>query len=125
MGSSPAAVEKVEDGPPKPTRVTITNGLTDQLTVHCKSKDDGLGTKVLPNNASFSWHFTPSIFWNTLFFCSFDWEGNTGGLKRFDIYVEKRDLLRCLECNWLINQSGPCLYNKEAKAYDKCYSFRN
>ncbi|CAI0380443.1 unnamed protein product [Linum tenue] len=55
-------VAKAEEGDveptgflPKKTTVTITNRLENQaeLTVHCKSKDDDIGVKVLGYNQGF------------------------------------------------------------------------
>ncbi|KAK8482923.1 hypothetical protein V6N11_019803 [Hibiscus sabdariffa] len=79
---------------PKKTHVQINNDLGSgiDLTVHCKSKDDDLGERHLGYHNNFDFGFRPSIFQNTLFFCSFQWNGL---FHRFDIYVQIRDSLLC------------------------------
>ncbi|MFS8004763.1 putative plant self-incompatibility S1 [Helianthus anomalus] len=44
----------------------------DGVTVHCRSKDDDLGTHVLhPPNLEFEWSFCDNIGLTTLFLLSF------------------------------------------------------
>lgn len=90
------------------------------LTVHCKSTNHDLGTKVLspdPNNNSFEFSF-PSA--KTQYSCSFEWPGVQHS---FDIYVESRDAAKCDQCDWLIASSGPgpCRFNFITKSYDTCF----
>ncbi|ESR33772.1 hypothetical protein CICLE_v10007141mg [Citrus x clementina] len=80
----------------------LGNGL--DVTVHCKSKNDDLGERLLHQNESFFIHFHPQVFQRTLYYCSFKWSGQ---IHRFDIYNGLRD--GCTECNWSILQDGPCL----------------
>ncbi|KAK8714478.1 hypothetical protein V6N13_149668 [Hibiscus sabdariffa] len=84
---------------PKKTHVQINNDLSSgiDLTVHCKSKDDNLGEQHLGYHNNFDFGFRPSIFQNTLFFCSFQWNGIT---HQFDIYVQMRESLLCRQCVW-------------------------
>ncbi|KAL4351648.1 hypothetical protein GQ457_06G001730 [Hibiscus cannabinus] len=100
---------------PKKTHVQINNDLGSgiDLTVHCKSKDDDLGEQHLGYHNNFNFRFRPSIFQNTLFFCSFQWNGL---FHRFDIYVQIRDSLLCRQCTWDVRPDGPCLTN-----YDLCF----
>ncbi|KAF7849486.1 hypothetical protein BT93_L0737 [Corymbia citriodora subsp. variegata] len=102
------------------TTVTITNGLGEALTVHCKSKDDDLGVQVINPNLNWSFSFRPNaIFLNTLFFCSFAWSNQQHS---FDIYDEERDLRGCGKlCLWSILPVGPTQYNDESKKYDIFY----
>lgn len=53
--------------------VNITNNLGPNidLTLRCKSKDDDLGTHILPSNASFGFNSNRNIWGTTLFFCGF------------------------------------------------------
>jgi len=57
--------------------VSIVNNLGDNLnvTIHCKSKDNDLGVHLLRNGDSFGWEFNDNIFGTTLFYCSFQWNG--------------------------------------------------
>ncbi|CAI0476462.1 unnamed protein product [Linum tenue] len=123
MGPSPTTAEEGQTLTDK-TTVQITNGLKVQLTAHCKSKDDDIGEKSLAFDDSFGWTFYPNYIPNTLFFCSFEWDGS-GGKKYFDIYDEKRDEQRCTDCKWAIFHNGPCFYDEKAKLYDDCYPFND
>ncbi|CAI0472854.1 unnamed protein product [Linum tenue] len=106
--------------------VTVTNLLYRHhyLTMHCKSKDDDLGVRVLPKRGSWSWHFVPNFWGTTLFFCAFKWD-TSNGLHWFDIYVQKRDQDRCSDCRWIVTQRGPCWYNATSGGYTVCYPFNN
>lgn len=94
----------------------LQNG--QNLKIHCKSKDNDLGVKVVPPNGWYSFKFRPHILeQNTLFFCSFVWSGET--LKYFEVYKEKTE--QCYRCVWLIRNDGPCMYI--SKTYE-CFSWR-
>lgn len=80
----------------------LGNGL--DLTVHCKSKNDDLGEHVLSQDESFPINFRRNFFGNSLFYCSFKWNGK---VHRFDIYDQSRD--SCHDCKWIILQDNPCL----------------
>ncbi|KAK3429289.1 hypothetical protein EUGRSUZ_E00706 [Eucalyptus grandis] len=64
--------------------VEIQNSLSagTTLTVHCKLKDDDLGTRQVMDSWEFS--FKPSLLVRTLFFCSFSWPRR---FEHFDIYM--------------------------------------
>ncbi|PKI35806.1 S-protein homolog 2-like [Punica granatum] len=81
----------------------LPNGMP--LTIHCKSKDDDLGTHVLAVGQSFSFKFRVNIFGSTLFFCGASWQG---GQLVFDIYDADRDNnVRCNErCEWEATKDG-------------------
>ncbi|CAI0458483.1 unnamed protein product [Linum tenue] len=126
-----AAVAKAEDGEvepagflPKKTTVTITNRLESQveLTVHCKSKDDDIGVKVLSYNQEFGFHFRANIFFTTRFYGSFEWPDG-GGIHWFDIYKQNRDYSVCKDCQWIVKSLSPCRFNDVTKAYDVCYEW--
>ncbi|CAI8602422.1 unnamed protein product [Vicia faba] len=70
--------------------VKIANLLQDKsnLTVHCKSKDDDVGSNLLQYSDSYNFQFNENIFGSTLFFCSFEWKDQ---FQWFDIYISTRD----------------------------------
>lgn len=88
--------------------VVINNNLPSHqdLKVHCKSKDDDIGERLLHPGNTYQIRFRPTIWpWEeTLFFCSFQWSGK---LKYFNVYDEVRD--KCNLCNWNLREIGPCL----------------
>ncbi|KAL1360424.1 hypothetical protein AAHE18_04G176000 [Arachis hypogaea] len=75
------------------------------LLVHCKSKDDDLGSHVLAQGQFYEFSFTPNWVGNTLFFCSFQFDGTC---HRFDIYKDHRDYAYCGHCDWSVHRNGPC-----------------
>ncbi|KAH7521868.1 S-protein homolog 6 [Ziziphus jujuba] len=85
---------------PTKTIVRIFNKLGNgqDLTIHCKSKDDDLGVVTIGDNGVFYWKFRVNILGSTLFFCGLNW---TDGYGVYDIYKAKRDMDRCpTRCNW-------------------------
>ncbi|CAL0317254.1 unnamed protein product [Lupinus luteus] len=95
------------------TNVTITNTLSQAVTIHCQDKDTDKGYHVLQPNAGYSLSFIPNpIFKRTLWYCSFGWteEGHN-----FDIYVQKRDKCQNGICSWLITENGPCRVTNDPK----------
>ena len=90
------------------TYLHITNHLEgrEDLHIHCKSKDDDLGQHLLHINQYFKISFGTNFFWNTLFFCSFQW-GNSH-LLHFDVYDKNRDLNKCNDCKWYVHRNGLC-----------------
>ncbi|KAL3729226.1 hypothetical protein ACJRO7_026346 [Eucalyptus globulus] len=99
------------------THVIINNSLPagTTLTAHCKSKDDDLGIHYI--TSSWEFQFRPSLFGNTLYFCSFAWPNN---FHWFDIYVQSRDSDHCTTCSWKIFPTGPCRFNEKTTQYDVC-----
>ncbi|OWM82910.1 hypothetical protein CDL15_Pgr005310 [Punica granatum] len=82
------------------TKVEIFNIMLtgSSLTIHCKSKDDDLGTHVVPANQSYGFEFEVDSSGTTLFFCKASWEH---GHAEFDIYKASRDGSRCSDyCKW-------------------------
>lgn len=90
-------------------RVHIIDNLptsNPKLSVHCKSKDDDLGDKILTPNQEFSWKFKINIWGTTLFYCDAQWGTRR---KHFDAFVVTRDERRCqrpLLCLWSIRENG-------------------
>ncbi|XLT91918.1 hypothetical protein HN873_013598 [Arachis hypogaea] len=57
--------------------INIQNVLEDNedLTLHCKSKDDDLGVQHLKPLEHWEFQFYPNFLGRTLSFCSFGWKG--------------------------------------------------
>ncbi|KAF1879345.1 hypothetical protein Lal_00005811 [Lupinus albus] len=88
------------------TKVSITNKLSEAVTIHCKDALYDDGVHILQPTAGHRFQFFANPFAKkTLWFCSFEW---TGQFHRFDIYVQKRDKCADRSCIWLITESGPC-----------------
>ena len=99
-------------------RITNDLGTGANLTHHCKSKDDDLGTHVLAPNQLFEWGFRPNFWGTTLYYCQF-WFGSE--THWFNIYVEKRDTSRCDDkCWWMVGPIGACLLDSRFGIYDRC-----
>ncbi|XP_031374170.1 S-protein homolog 24-like [Punica granatum] len=74
------------------------------IHVHCKSKDDDLGTHIIANGDRCEFSFNVNIFQTTLIFCGIGW---SGGLAVFNGYKARRDLERCLRyCMWDVKAAG-------------------
>ncbi|KAF4355367.1 hypothetical protein F8388_026637 [Cannabis sativa] len=103
------------------THVSMTNSLPNKsdLTVHCKSKDNDLGTHVIPFNKSYEiiqlsstvtldgLQITPTIF--------------------FDIYDSIRDNRKCNKCkhyDWNIGSLRPCMKDNDTKEFTICYDWK-
>ncbi|CAL0311308.1 unnamed protein product [Lupinus luteus] len=99
--------------------VYIKNGLDNHtiLRFRCKSADDDLGTQNLKYDEEFKFQFRPSIFTNTVFHCSFTWDGK---YRTFPIYDFKRDENSCHDCYWSIKQNFPCRFDNKTQGYDFC-----
>ncbi|GAV86444.1 Self-incomp_S1 domain-containing protein [Cephalotus follicularis] len=102
-------------------RVVVTNYLNGglDLTIHCKSKNDDLGVLVLHPHNDFEFSFRPNFWGTTLIYCSMSWDSE---LHWFDIYIDTRDLNKCNDaCRWIVQEQGPCLFNRTSNKYDICY----
>ncbi|CAL9213709.1 unnamed protein product [Arabidopsis halleri] len=102
------------------TVVTMTNLIENQeksgppLTVHCKSKQDDLGSHMVPFKQDYHFKFQTNIWKTTLFFCTFQWDKQ---FKQFDIFDALRDQDVCYLCNWTIKADGACRLGKEHKCF--------
>lgn len=94
--------------------VYITNNLpndTNPLTLHCKSKDDDLGQRVLHKNEEFSFSFRRKIIIeSTLYFCHFWWEQKDKSIDVFNNHIAEKDCGRVnpdlMECYWKVQEDG-------------------
>lgn len=91
------------------------------LTLHCQSKDDDLGSHTIMYGGSYNFTFRPSVvrFITTLYWCSFSWKQDPS-LHHFEIFKEDRDDT-CVVCSWKISTSGGCKYDKFKGTYSECY----
>ncbi|OWM86195.1 hypothetical protein CDL15_Pgr011019 [Punica granatum] len=82
-------------------RVDVFNELPRgaTFTIHCKSRDDDLGTHVIQPGQKYEFSFRVNFFKTTLFHCGVSWEG---GHVDFALYRASRDDNgRCDEyCRW-------------------------
>ncbi|QHO08616.1 hypothetical protein HN51_067197 [Arachis hypogaea] len=98
------------------TSVAIQNLLEDQenLTVHCIAGNHDVGVHTLKPGENFSYHLRPNITGNTIFNCSFTWNG--GICRRFDIYEHDEDNM-FTNIKWQIYRDGPCMYTPHSDLY--------
>lgn len=102
-------------------RVHITDGLTNEaLNLHCKSKDDDLGTHYVPVNEEYSWEFSLNFCSTTRFTCDLWWKG---GLQTFNAYDATIDVCDEVDCIWRATNDEIYLYNFLKKEYKKKYSW--
>ncbi|KAF5204077.1 Self-incompatibility protein s1, partial [Thalictrum thalictroides] len=92
------------------THVRILNRLGNgtAMNIHCQSRDDDIGYKIVNDGDEISWSFRPRLFLNfgaTLFYCDVQW--NMGAWLHFDAYDEHRDMDRCSrECRWMVTSEN-------------------
>ncbi|KAL3650335.1 hypothetical protein CASFOL_006738 [Castilleja foliolosa] len=100
------------------TRVVLQNLIPKQnVTIHCWSSDDDLGTHQLAFNATFSWHFRLNLWMTTKFVCDFTTNKNSGRYTVYDIYHEYVCHKYCL---WEITSDFPCLVVKDNPKMNAC-----
>ncbi|KAL3650334.1 hypothetical protein CASFOL_006737 [Castilleja foliolosa] len=93
------------------TRVVLQNSDPDKnVTVHCWSSDDDLGTHELAPNTTFSWHFRVNLWGTTKFVCDFMTYAKIFHCTVFDDGIGN---ICQGYCFWSITTSyGPCLIVK-------------
>lgn len=114
------ASEAYRIGNPKTTVEIINNLYTvkENMTLHCKSKDDDLGFHTIMHWDSYQFSFHPNIFLTTLYFCSFTWHKEPF-LHYFDIYKETRDGVGNF-WSWRVYEDGACKHHKSSPWAIKC-----
>ncbi|QHO08621.1 hypothetical protein HN51_067204 [Arachis hypogaea] len=113
---SGAITPKIHVGITQKIHVTIQNYLEghQDLTIHCKSKNDDLGAKLVKYMDTYEFNFSLKLFGGTLFFCSFQWPGVC---HRVDIYDQDRDQGNCKQCIYKIHENGPFRYAPNNNTY--------
>ncbi|KAK9122937.1 hypothetical protein Sjap_012539 [Stephania japonica] len=95
----------------KNVRVMNRLGQGAKLNVHCMSRDDDLGYRVVADGDEFGWNFNVNAIGTTLFYCDVQWE--MGTWFHFDVYSASRDASRCSsECRWMIQRDGLYVFNQ-------------
>lgn len=97
-------------------RVHVVNGLGGgrSLFVHCKSKDDDLGTHDLATGAEVNWSFNTNYFGTTLFWCYLRTNIEHASFEVFWVEKEHHWLAeRCTfrNCIWIAKDDGVYLTN--------------
>jgi hypothetical protein len=105
--------------------ITIKSDFVDgvDVTVRCKSDDDGIAARKLKRDEEYKFDFKPNFLGTTLFFCNFQWTGGDGknNSQDFLIYKYTRDTKRCGDCRWKIDATSACIFNRKKNKYDTCY----
>ena len=101
--------------------VNVANSLEDNLDMylHCRSGDDDLGEHTLHHGESFGWKFDHNFFGGTKFWCIFNWNGNQEE-RKFDVFVQSRDVEKGDTLNYYIVKAGPCLTQPD---HPLCYNW--
>ncbi|KAJ4836662.1 hypothetical protein Tsubulata_005523 [Turnera subulata] len=86
---------------PKWKAVIVFNKLEDgsDFTIHCKSKDDDLGSHVISAGKFYTWNFHVNVWGTTLFFCSVTTKHGSG---TYDLYKAENET----DLNWSIEEDG-------------------
>ncbi|KAJ8747307.1 hypothetical protein K2173_013090 [Erythroxylum novogranatense] len=106
------------------TTVKIFNQMKDgsNLTVHCRSGDDDLGTHVVDVGRPYQFRFRVNFWGTTLFSCNAYWRGKIAGFNCFDA---KRDGKRCKsQCVWKGSEDGIFGYPEGSPNPDLHYAWR-
>jgi hypothetical protein len=111
--------EEVRMGPFMKFHVYIINRLSGGrgLSLHCKSKNNDLGTHFLGVETGFSWSFRENLFLTTRFWCYIR-KVNGDDYARFDVFWPERHNHRWLSnrcfvgsCLWIVHDDGIYLFN--------------
>ncbi|CAI0460532.1 unnamed protein product [Linum tenue] len=74
---------------------------------------------MLGHDESFHFTFRTTLFFRTLFYCSFEWPGSNG-LHWYDIYDDMINHNDPSTLRWLIKPLGTCMWDKYTSLYDIC-----
>ncbi|XP_047318615.1 self-incompatibility protein S1-like [Impatiens glandulifera] len=100
--------------------VYLTNELAsgNDLTVHCKSKDNDLGVHQIVYNGTYEWTFRNNIWDTTLFWCDLQW-GQPMVTGSCHAYEADRDQRRCRKrCMWKIKEMGLYSFNMNTNIWE-------
>ncbi|RHN43173.1 putative plant self-incompatibility S1 [Medicago truncatula] len=109
------------DWSPTKTTVRISNDMGTVVDVHCKSKDDDLGSHDLYQGEITEWSFRANIRGTTLYSCVLKWDSVT---KNVVIYDAKKDEDLCITKCWrVLRTDGVYFYNQNRNSWDKRYEW--
>ncbi|RDX63267.1 Self-incompatibility protein S1, partial [Mucuna pruriens] len=107
--------------------VSIKNNLGSgkNMSLHCQSKDNDLGTQNIVYGDEFGWDFSDNVIGSTLFFCDLGWQ-NVQQF-HFDAYSFARDMVRCdgVGCSWLVAAEGIYGLNGQTGFWEFLYQWPN
>ncbi|KAL3650332.1 hypothetical protein CASFOL_006735 [Castilleja foliolosa] len=115
-----APSDEAKSKPLAKTRVVLQNSIPNEnVTIHCWSSENDLGTHNLAPNSIFSWHFRVNIRATTKFVCDILVYGDFFHISVFDGRIGNI----CQEyCLWKITKDGgPCLMIKGSRHSQDCY----
>ena len=83
------------------------NGSGEQISVHCKSQKDDLGTHILRPKESIQWRFPPSKFLYTPFNCNVTWGQHSVSFDAYDFWRDSgSNTNRCMQCVWSVSKDS-------------------
>ncbi|KAF8394173.1 hypothetical protein HHK36_020379 [Tetracentron sinense] len=85
------------------------------LTLHCASRDDDLGTHVLPYGANYTWGFRSHLWKRTLFWCDFKW--GSVNAQNCTVYDGKTEQSFHSNAHWLSRMDGLYFYIHSDEKY--------
>ncbi|KAL9681104.1 hypothetical protein QQ045_012885 [Rhodiola kirilowii] len=111
--------------------IYIRNGMGQDtpMTVHCKSKDDDLGSHVVPFGGVYKIPpFNENIVTGvTLFWCDVYWKNRH---EVFDAFNDRDTAWfnscvgQSCTCQWILTPDETCYRKENSKIYDQCYRWR-
>ncbi|XWS44872.1 hypothetical protein CRYUN_Cryun15aG0086800 [Craigia yunnanensis] len=106
-------------------QVFLVNNLggNANLAAHCfSSSNEDLGNRVILPGDDFHWEFSINIGTTAEYECDMGYENKQ---KRFQVFEERRDALRCgdQKCFWRVDRDALYLYIKEIDDYQKQFSW--
>ncbi|KAF8014653.1 hypothetical protein BT93_H0457 [Corymbia citriodora subsp. variegata] len=109
---------------PYKTVVQVFNRLNStSFTIHCKSKDDDMGTHVVGPKGNYQFKFRANFWGTTLFFCGVSC---AKGWTAFVVYSIKRDIDRCQTYSmWEVRSDGVYGFRQQDKVCDLRFPFKN
>lgn len=101
--------------------IHISNEIPNaQITVHCRSKEDDLGTHSLKEHDDYMWQFCQNVWGTTLFACDVKWNDKTASFHGFDRKLGQDDCVK-MACRWSAMADG--IYFHEKKKSVKRYNW--
>lgn len=108
--------------------VQIDNGIPNSsINLHCKSKDDDLGSLSLAFKQYFAWKFCVNIRHTTLYNCEFFWDSRAKSFIVFDKHVADecpyKDQEKRWMCHWVVRPDGFYIFSKNSSSWVKKYDW--